>query len=346
MNKSLKFGIVGLGAIARIHAAVLSSIDGVELTSCFHKDGSKADSFASEYGAAGYSDFDLFLSSGIDALAITTPSAIRTEYAIPALERGISVIVEKPMDTDVRRARLMIDAAEKSGARLAVIFQNRFSPLNQEIRKAVSRGRLGRRMLSSCYVKWYRSQEYYDSASWRGTKALDGGGCLMNQAIHALDLLLSLFSPLCEVFAYSALLNHERIDVEDTLVSSLRFCDGSIGSLEASTSSYPGCKRRIELTGSDGTIIAEDDHIITWDFRNMEDEDSRIIARFSSSSSSSASSPDVEIRDHRAEYIDFIDSILSNRKPLVDGSEGLESLMAVNAIYESAKKGEPIRLEP
>ena len=344
MNRTLRFGIIGLGSIAKTHATAISSIDGAELVSCFHKDRKKADEFASAYGAVGYSDFNAFLSSGMDALAVTTPSAIRTEYALPALSRGISVILEKPMDTSSSQARLMIENAEKSGAKLAVIFQERFSPLNLEIRKAVSSGRLGKRILSSSYVKWFRSQEYYDSALWRGTKALDGGGCLMNQAIHALDLLLSLSSPLSEVFSYSATLNHERIDVEDTLVASLRFSDGSIGALEASTSSYPGLRRRLELTGSDGSIVAEDDRLITWSFKDMGDEDYELINRFSSSSSQIPSSPDVEIRNHRAEYIDFINSIRENRAPLIDGYEGLKSLLAVEAIYKSAEMKIPVKL--
>lgn len=340
----LKFGIVGLGSIAKNHAEVITSLDGAELVSCYHKNSDKAAGFASLYGAKGYSDLDSFLSSGLDVLVITTPSAIRCEYAIPAMRRGINVLVEKPIDTDPSRAMEMIRESEKSGVKFGVIFQNRFSPLNEEIRKAVEKGRLGKRILSSCYVKWFRSQEYYDSGAWRGTKEIDGGGCLINQAIHGLDLLLSLSSPLDKVFSFSALRDHVRIDVEDTIVASLKFSDGSIGGFEASTASYPGCNRRIELTGSAGTIVAEDDHLISWSFKDMDDRDDEIIRKFASSSVNSASSPAVSNDNHRKEYEDFIQAIRDDRKPLIDGYEGLKSLNAVAAIYRSAKEGRAVTL--
>ena len=340
----MRFGIVGLGSIAKTHAEVISGLDNAELVSAFHKNKEKADSFAASYGAKGYSDLDSFLSSGIDVLTVTTPSAVRCEYALPAMERGISVLLEKPMDVSPDKAKLMIETAERCGITLGVIFQNRFSPLNMEIRKAVDDGRLGKRILSSCYVKWYRSQEYYDSAAWRGTKDVDGGGCLMNQAIHGLDLLLSLSPELKEVFSFSALLDHERIDVEDTLTASLRFADGSLGGFEASTASWPGCSRRLELTGSDGTIIAEDDHLVEWKFRNMDEEDEKIISRYSSSSSGPADSPKVGKDNHLAEYMDYISAIRENREPSVNGEEGLKSLKAVEAIYRSASEGVRIRL--
>lgn len=344
MREKLRFGIVGLGSIAKTHAEVISSLDNAELVSAFHKNKEKADSFAASYGAKGYSDLDSFLSSGIDVLTVTTPSAVRCEYALPAMERGISVLLEKPMDVSPDKAKLMIETAERCGITLGVIFQNRFSPLNKEIRKAVESGRLGKRILSSAYVKWFRSQEYYDSGAWRGTKEIDGGGCLMNQAIHGLDLLLSLSSPLKDVLSFSALLNHERIDVEDTLVSSLRFSDGSLGGFECSTAAYPGSERRIELIGSSGTIIAEDDRIITWSFEKESSEDEEIRRRFSSSLSGPANSPAVALDNHRAQYVDFIDAILHGRRPAVDGREGLKSLLAVDAIYRSAESGKMVTL--
>lgn len=341
---NVRFGIVGLGSIAGTHALAINAIDKASLVSCYHKNMSKAEAFGARYGAKAFDDFDAFLSSGIDALVITTPSAIRAEYAIPAMRKGINVIVEKPMDIKLESAMSMMEESKKCGVKFAVIFQNRFSPLNVEIRKAVSSGRLGKRILSSCYVKWFRSQEYYDSGAWRGDKEIDGGGALMNQAIHGLDLLLSLSSPLDSVFSFSALLNHERINVEDTIVASLKFKDGSLGGFEASTASYPGCNRRIELTGSDGTIVAEDDHLITWKFKSAEDGDDEIIRRFSSSSSSPADSPRVGFENHKAEYEDFVSSILSDRAPIVDGNEGLKSLKAVLAIYESARTAHPVSL--
>ena len=312
---NVRFGIVGLGSIAGTHALAINAIDRASLVSCYHKNMAKAEAFGARYGAKAFDDFDAFLSSGIDALVITTPSAIRAEYAIPAMRKGINVIVEKPMDIKLESAMSMMEESKKCGVKFAVIFQNRFSPLNVEIRKAVS----------SSYFRVPR-------------------GALMNQAIHGLDLLLSLSSSLDSVFSFSALLNHERINVEDTIVASLRFKDGSLGGFEASTASYPGCNRRIELTGSDGTIVAEDDHLITWKFKIAEDGDDEIIRRFSSSSSSPADSPRVGFENHKAEYEDFVSSILSDRTPIVDGNEGLKSLKAVLAIYESARTAHPVSL--
>lgn len=342
--RKVKFGIIGLGSIARTHAEAISLTDNAELVSAYHKDQSKADAFASDFGGRGYSDLDAFFNSGIDAVAITTPSGIRAEYAVPALKKGIHTLLEKPMAVDSCSAYKMIEASKESGAKIGVIFQNRFSPLNLEIRKAIDSGRLGKRVLSSYYMKWFRSQEYYDSAPWRGTKAVDGGGCLMNQGIHGLDLLLSFSAPLKSVFAFSNTLDHVRIDVEDVLCSSLSFSDGSLGTFEVSTASWPGCSRRIELTGTDGTIIAEDDHLLMWSFKNMNEKDNEIIKKFSSGPVNSASSPAVPVDNHKAEYKDFVDAIISDREPLINASEGLKSLLAVEAIYKSAESGTLVNL--
>ena len=282
----LGVGLIGLGMIADTHVLAISSSSNCYLRGAFDSVPGKAEAFAAKNGGIAYDSLEAMLSDPeISIISITTPSGFHLEPALEAARHGKNLLIEKPIEVTYERARQIIDAAKENGVLVSGVFQSRFQEAARIVKDAIDKGRFGRIVLADAYIKWYRSQEYYDSAAWRGTKDVDGGGCLMNQAIHGLDLLLSLSPELKEVFSFSALLDHERIDVEDTLTASLRFADGSLGGFEASTASWPGCSRRLELTGSDGTIIAEDDHLVEWKFRNMDEEDEKIISRYSSSSS-------------------------------------------------------------
>ena len=199
-------------------------------------------------------------------MTIGTPSGAHMEPAVAAAEAGKHVIVEKPLEITLKRCDAIIASCEKNNVKLSAIFPSRFHDSSIELKRAVDAGRFGRLTLGDAYVKWFRTQAYYDSGAWRGTWELDGGGALMNQAIHSVDLLTWLMGPVVEITAHMATLAHERIAVEDTAVATLRFANGALGVIEASTAAYPGYLKRIEIHGSEGSAAMEEEDVVAWDF--------------------------------------------------------------------------------
>jgi UDP-N-acetyl-2-amino-2-deoxyglucuronate dehydrogenase len=256
------------------------------------------------------------------------------------------VVIEKPLEVTAARAKEIIDAADEAGVKLATIFMMRFSDAHRHLKTLVDEGRLGRLLQADAFVKWYRTQAYYDSADWRGTWALDGGGALMNQAIHQLDLLLWLAGPVREVFAYADTLNHERLEVEDTLVAVLRYCSGALGTLTASTSLYPGRPKLLELHGSQGLVSVRDDEFVAYEVPGASPEERDTILRGTAGSASGtfADPMAMSFEQHRRQLEDFLAAIEEDRAPFVDGREGLRSVEVVEAIYASVRSGAPVAL--
>src|SRR5437762_3574542 len=245
---AIGFGIIGCGMISRFHAKAVADIKGAKVTACFDSFTSAADKFGAEIGCKVYHDLDKMLADkAVDVVTICTPSGVHMEPAIAAAKAGKHIIVEKPLDITLKRCDAMIAAADKAGVVLSTIFPSRFHESSQLLKKAIDAGRFGRLTMGDSYVKWFRTQEYYDSGGWRGTWALDGGGALMNQAIHNVDLLQWLMGDVESVHAMTATLAHERIEVEDTAVAVLRFRNGALGVIEAATSAYPGLLKRTEI---------------------------------------------------------------------------------------------------
>src|SRR5438309_5574111 len=237
---AIGFGIIGCGMISRFHAKAIADIKGAKVAACFDSFTSAADKFGAEIGCQVYHDLDQMLADkSVDVVTICTPSGVHMEPAVAAAKAGKHIIVEKPLDITLKRCDAMIAAADKAGVVLSTIFPSRFHDSSQLMKKAIDAGRFGRLTMGDSYVKWFRTQEYYDSGAWRGTWALDGGGALMNQAVHSVDLLTWLMGPVVEIQATAATLAHERIEVEDTIVATLRFANGALGVLEASTAAYP-----------------------------------------------------------------------------------------------------------
>lgn len=342
------FGIVGTGMIAHFHAKAIQAVPGGRVVGCFNQNQGKAESFAAEYGCKAFSTLDALLSDPeIAIVTICTPSGAHRDPAIAAARAGRHVVVEKPLEITLQRCDEIIDACAENKVKLCTIFPSRFSAANIALKNAIDAGRFGRLTLGDTYVKWWRTQEYYDGGGWRGTWALDGGGAFMNQAIHNVDLLSWLMGDVSEIAGFTGTLAHERIEVEDVGVACLKFANGAIGVMEATTAAWPGLLKKTEIHGSRGTAIIEQDSIIRWKFADALPEDAEILATLGASSATSGGASDpkaISFVGHQLQLQDFVDAISSGRQPKVDGAEGRRSVEIILAIYEAARTGKSQKL--
>lgn len=342
------FGIVGTGMISHFHAKAIQSLSGSRLVGCYNHNAEKAAAFAAEYGCRAFASADqMYRDPEISIVNICTPSGSHMDPAMAAAQAGRHVVVEKPLEISLERCDQIIRACDQHGVKLCTIFPSRFSPANIALREAIAAGRFGRLTLGDSYVKWWRTQEYYDGGGWRGTWALDGGGAYMNQAIHNVDLLYWLMGEVSEVCGFTGTLAHERIEVEDTGVACLKFACGALGVLEASTSAWPGLLKKTEIHGDRGTAIVEQDSILKWDFAEPLADDAEILKRCGAGSGSSGGASDpkaISFVGHQLQLQDFVEAIRDSRPPRVDGAEGRRSVEIILAIYESARTGRSVRL--
>ncbi|MCA8997829.1 MAG: Gfo/Idh/MocA family oxidoreductase [Planctomycetaceae bacterium] len=345
---SMGFGIVGTGMIAHFHAKAIQAIPGATVVGCFNHTPEKAQAFADEYGCTAYSSLDEMLANdAIQIVTICTPSGSHLDPALAAANAGKHLLVEKPLEITLERCDQIIDACARNNVTLGAILPSRFSEANIALKKAIDEGRFGTLTLGDTYVKWYRSQEYYDGGGWRGTWALDGGGCYMNQAIHNVDLLYWFMGDVSQVCGLTATLAHERIEVEDVGTAIVRFKNGALGTLEASTSAFPGLLKKTEIHGSHGSVIVEQDSILLWQFQDERPEDEEIRQKFGKSSETSGGAADpkaISFVGHQRQFEDLISAIQEGRKPLIDGPEGRKSVELILAIYESSQTGKRVEL--
>jgi len=336
-------GIIGGGGISDTHARAAREIDGVELAAFYGDNFEKTAELSERYGATVYRDYESFLNHRpMDLVIIGSPSALHAEQGIAAARRGLHVLTEKPIDVTTAQADALIDECEQAKVRLGVCFQDRVTPDIVRLKQLIDAGRVGKPIVCSGYVKWYRPPEYYANSRWRGRRALDGGGALMNQGVHTVDLLLWLMGDVERVYARTLTALHE-IEVEDTVVATLEFRNGAVGTIEAGTSIYPGYQRRVEVSGSEGTIVLEHDRIVKADLRTP---DPTLVTQGESNANASASSPIVsDVSGHRRLIEDFLRSIETGGRPICDGREGRRSVELIEAIYESSRKGLPVGLE-
>ena len=268
---SVRFGIIGAGTIGAFHAEAIRAVDGARLTAVFDSIGERSRDFAAKHGIEAYADLDEFLARApIDAVTVATPTGLHASVAIPSARAGKHVLCEKPLDTTTAKARSIVDACRQSGVILSPVFQSRFGTGATAMKKAIDAGRFGRLLFVSGRIKWLRSQAYYDSGAWRGTWELDGGGCLMNQSIHGIDLMLHFAGAPAEVFGYTATRTHARLEVEDNACAVIRYASGAMGVIESSTSCAPGFPQQIEVSGERGTAAIEGDAIVRWQFADSE----------------------------------------------------------------------------
>ncbi len=328
-------GLIGSGNITQTHARAASAIPGVQLSAIYGTNPQTVARLATEHSAKPYTDFAAFLAhKPLDLVILGTPSGLHAEQGVAAPQQGLHVLTEKPIDISTKKADALIAAADKANVKLAVIFQDRLKPNIQRLKHWLDRGLLGKPLLVDARVKWYRPPDYYSSSKWRGTFALDGGGALINQAIHTVDLLLWLLGDVLRVQARTATILH-KIEAEDTAVANLEFANGAVGTLLATTAAYPGYPRRLEITGTEGTVILEHDRIIAADLRNPPSDVASITVGDSNQSASSAAVTD--IGGHKAILEDFLQAIANNTQPICNGREGRRSLALVESIYSSAQ---------
>lgn len=342
------FGIIGCGMISRFHAKAIQDIENASLVGCWNRTPDSANKLAEETGCQAFSTLDEMLACpDIHVVTIGTASGAHLEPAVAAAEAGKHVIIEKPLEITLERCDQIIQACEKNGVKLATIFPSRFHESSRLMKEAVEANKFGKLTLGDAYVKWYRSQEYYDSGAWRGTWDLDGGGALMNQAIHSVDLLYWLMGPVQSIMAQTATLAHDRIEVEDVATASLKFENGALGVIEATTAAFPGSLKKIELHGSTGSATLEEEDISVWDFADPTDEDRQLLDKMSNRTETGGGAADpaaIGHHGHTALFQDTLQAIENDTTPLIDGYEGRRSVEIILAIYESAKSGQKVEL--
>jgi UDP-N-acetyl-2-amino-2-deoxyglucuronate dehydrogenase len=343
------FGIVGCGMISAFHARAISDIRGAKTVAVFTSKRENGEKIAGLVGGCAiYSDYDKFrMCPGLDIVNICTPSGAHLEPAVAAAAAGKHVVVEKPLEITLARCDKMIAACQKHGVKLCTIFPSRFSPANQVLKEAIEEGRFGKLTLGDSYVKWWRSQQYYDSGGWRGTWKLDGGGAYMNQAIHNVDLLQWFMGDVAEVTGFTATLAHERIEVEDTGIAAVRFKNGALGVIEATTSAFPGLLKKTEIHGTQGSAIVEQDDVLLWQFEPAVRKDAVIRKKFARriGGGGGASDPKaISYRGHYEQLKDFVRAVQTGIAPLVDGREGRKSVEIILAIYRAAESGRSVKL--
>lgn len=337
----IQVGILGGGNISETHARAVQQTEGAEITAVYGQNHEKAARLSKLYGGKVHNSLQSFLEhKPMDMVVIGSPSGLHAEQGVAAARHGLHVLVEKPLDVNLDRADALIRECEQAGVKLGVFFQDRVAPGVCKLKELIDAGHLGKLILISARVKWYRPPEYYGGSRWRGTWALDGGGALINQGVHTLDLLLWSLGDVERVYA-KAITPLHQIETEDTVVATLEFASGVIGTLEAGTSIYPGYARRLELTGSEGTVVLEHDRIIAADLRQPLEEE----VGAKEDTNPSATSPLVtDVRGHRRILEDFLLAIEKDHRPLCDGHEGRRSLELVQAIYQSSRTGLPVTL--
>lgn len=340
----LGFGIIGAGTIAGFHAQAIAQLKGARLVGVASRSLENARKVADKHGVLATSDTAALLAHpDLHVVCITTPSGAHLEPALAAIRAGKHVVIEKPIEITTARVDEILAAADQARVRVVPIFQGRFGDGARTVKAALDAGRLGRLVLASAYVKWHRTAQYY--TGYRGSLGLDGGGAVINQAIHGLDLLQWFAGLPTEVFAWQTRRVHTGIEAEDTAAATLRFPDGALGAFEASTALWPGWSRRLELCGEHGSISLEDDRIAKWEFREARPEDDAIRAGGSNALGSGASDPKaINTEGHRRQLQDLVDALTAGRAPALDGREGRKAVAFVNAIYESARTGTPVKL--
>ncbi len=335
MEKKVRFGLIGVGKIAPIHAEAIRSAQGGELVAVAGRREDKVKAFAETYKIDGYTDYkEMLKRDDIDVMVITTPSGTHADIGIDVAKARKHIMVEKPMDITLEKADKLIHSCEEAGVKLSVIFQLRFMEESRRAKALIEEGILGKVVLGDGYLKFHRSPEYYRDGGWRGTWEMDGGAALMNQGIHGIDLLQWLMGPVKSVYALTKTLVHD-IHAEDTAAALLNFENGAIGVIEGTTSIYPDLCQVIQIQGSKGALSLKGTEVPKITFlETMCGRSERVTDEWA----------DDLGEGHRLQMEDMISAILEDRAPTIDGYEGRKALEIVLAIYESGRRGQPVEL--
>ncbi len=341
------FGIIGCGNIAPIHARSISEIDGARLVAVADVAKDRAEKLAGPYGATAFADYrEMLERDDIQAVSLCLPSGMRCEFGEACAAAGKHVLSEKPLEVSTERIDRLIRATDNAGVLLGCIFQSRFADSSRAIRDALDQGRFGKLVLGDAYIKWYRSQEYYNSGQWRGTKKLDGGGALMNQGVHQIDLLLWFMGKPKRVYGRTALVAHTGLEVEDIATATIEFENGAMGVIEGSTAIWHGHPARVEVHGTTGSAVVEDGQLKFWKFKDETAEDAEIMRTLGEDKTlgSGAGDPLAALSHggHKRQIEDFVEAIQTGRRPFVEGREARRAVELIEAIYASAASGTPV----
>jgi len=344
--KKWKFGIIGTGLIADFHAQAIRSLSNADLVGFWGINPDKTEKLTKKYGCKSWESYQQMLESDeIEIVTIATPSGAHMEPAVEAARHGKHVICEKPLEISLDRIDKMIMAHKKVGTRLGGIFNYRYYESVKPLKRAIDNGRFGTITYASIHVPWWRNDEYYRD-SWHGTWKLDGGGALMNQSIHMIDLLQYLMEPVNSLKAYTETLAHP-IKVEDTAVSVLQFKNNALGMIYGTTTSFPGQFRRLEITGTKGTVIQMENSFKVWQFAEEWEEDREILKKFGEPEGGGGVSDPAAIPyyPHAKNIASFITSVEKGQTFEIEGEEARKSVEIVLAIYESSKKHKMVRVD-
>ena len=344
--KTWNIGVIGAGLIADFHARAIGDIPNAKLTGVCDVVAQKANDLAEKYSCRAFADYEeMIRSDDVDIVTIATPSGFHMEPAITAAENGKHVICEKPLDITLERIDAMIAAHKKAGTQLGGIFPSRFNDSLVPVREALKAGRFGTITSAGAYVPWWRADEYYND-TWHGTWKLDGGGALMNQSIHTIDLLCELMPPVEAVQAFAGKPGHPQIETEDTAAAVLRFTNGALGVIYGTTASFPGNLRRLEITGTKGTLVYVEDCISVWQFDDEKPEDEEIRAKFTQAGGSGGAADPAAIsyEKHTRNITAFLDALETGSNFGIDGHEARKSVELILAIYQAAREEKIVKL--
>ena len=348
--QTLRFGIVGCGVIGPTHAAAIARLPDAQLVAVADSDAELAVKLAQTYDATPYADLqDMLDRADLDVVDVCTPSGLHAEQACRVMRSGRHVVVEKPMAITLTDADRMLRVQRESGVKLAVVSQHRFDPAAQRVHALLEEGAFGRLVLGDAHVAWWRAQSYYDSCDWRGTWALDGGGVLINQSIHSIDLLQWFMGPARSVYAYADTLAH-RMEAEDVATAILRFQGGALGTIAATTGAYPGVATRVELFGDRGSAVIENDRLA---YLHLARDDEEEVGAYGSAGAGDRPTGDgtaaadpaaLDVNTHALQLADMVRAIREDGVPLVDGVAGRRAVEIILGIYESARSGREVTL--
>lgn len=355
----MRIAVVGAGVIGKLHAKTIKSLEPrAELAAVVDAVEERATELAGEYGVDSATSVDQVLErDDVDTITICTPSGAHADTAVAALDAGKNVIIEKPLDISLEAARRVLDAEQRSSATAMVVSQYRHLKAAQLIRESIDDGRFGRITSGNALMPYWRSQLYYDSGDWRGTWALDGGGALMNQGIHMIDLLAWYLGDPVEVFAWADCLAHERIEVEDTAVATVRFASGALGTVHGTTAAYPGQLGQVGVNGDRGAAIIDHKDLVFYHAKAEDAEDLAYGIGGSGNQAHEVLPPEEPVGEHgdkiagldstshTTQFEHFLDVVEQGKRPLVTVAEATRTLSLIRGIYESARRGEVVKIK-
>lgn len=340
-NKPLKFGIIGTGAIAGMHAAAINASEDSELIAVLSSTEERAKQAEEKFKVPADFEIDKFLSrSDLDVVCICTHSGNHLEPAVAAAKAGKHVLLEKPIEVSIERADALIKACEEAGVKLGVIFQNRLKPGYLKLKEAVQSGKIGKLLMGTAAINWYRDPSYYSSSDWKGTKEGDGGAALINQGVHTIDLLLDIMGDAEAVYGQVRTMVHQ-IEGEDLATAIVNFKNGTLGTITGGTSLYPGNPERLEVYGEEGNIILEGGKIIAW---NIKGEEGNVVPGSDIGGSGASDPMAIDFKLHQAQIEDMVEAIMNDIDPIVTGQDAKRSLELILGVYASSSQNKKINL--